>query len=286
MNNTFDIKRFGLVLRKDFIENGKRYMLLFLTMFGLMALVITFQTWGYYSNKTLVNTHADNHYIIHNINLLVNLSFMFFASGIWFASTFSNPMNRKLKRLSYLISPSSNFEKFLVRWMITTIGFIVAFFVAMWMADLIRVAICSVIFSDMDIHFLDITKLVALKDHTYTSAYLGAKDEFMMMVSFYFFLQSIFLLGSTFWEKATFIKTFTAGTALLVTYILLCRWVILLCYGSLRGYENVMGSFEFDNYFTENRILAFSIVFFAVCSVTCWILAFFRIKESEITKRL
>ena len=281
MNNTFHIKRFGLVFRKDFIENGKRYMLLFLTMLGLMALIITLQTWDYYSYSH--NRNADNH-LNHNRLLLEMLSFMFFASGIWFASTFSNPMNRKLKRLSYLISPSSNLEKFLVRWMITTIGFIVAFFVAMWMADLIRVSICSVVYPEVEIHFLDITRLIALSPNA--SYYVIPKNEFPFMISIYFLLQSIFLLGSTFWEKATFIKTFTAGTALFVTYILLCRWVILLCYGSLTGYVNVMGSFEFDNYFAEYQIFTFASTFFAVCSITCWIFAFFRIKESEIIKRL
>ena len=280
MNNTFDFKRFGFVFRKDFSENGKRYLLLFLTMLGLMALLITYPTWDYYSYDRI----RDNLY--HNRSLLQILSFIFFASGTWFASTFSNPMNHKLKRLSYLISPSSNPEKFVVRWMITTIGFILAFFAALWIADLIRVTICSVVYPQVDIQFLDITKLVYLKENSNSGEYVVPKFIFIILLSIYFLLQSIFLLGSTFWEKASFIKTFTAGAAISGAYILICRWAIFSFYDNLNGYNNVLSSFDVSDKYTDTQAITFSAIIISAFTLTCWILAFFRMKESEIIKRL
>ena len=281
MNNTFDIKRFALVFRKDLIENGKRYTLFFLAMFGLMALVITFQTLDYYD----IERNAGDHLSLNRI-LLIYLSFMFLGFGTWFASTFSTPMNRKLKRLSYLISPASNLEKYLVRWIITTIGFIPVFFAAMWIADALRVAISSVVYPDVDIRFIDIAKLVSPDARTHGNEYVVPREVFTILISLYFLLQSIFLLGSTFWEKVTFVKTFTACAALITAYILICRWAILLFYGFLIGYGNVIASFELDNYLTIEQAISFAAIVIAAFTLAFWILACFRMKESEIIKRL
>ena len=282
MNNTFDIKRFGLVFRKDLVENGKRYMLSLLTMLGLMALVLTLYTSEYYS---LESNAAD--YLSLNNELLLFLLFMFFGFGIWFASTFSAPMNHKLKRLSFLVSPSSNLEKYLVRWMITTIGFVLAFFATMWIADILRVVICSAIYPDVDIRFIDITKLVSLKDDTYSPGeYMFPKGVFSILISLYFLLQSLFILGSTCWEKASFIKTFTAGAAIFATFILICRRAILLFYGDFDGFFNVLNSFELSQKYSSEQAATFAAMVISVFTLTFWILAYFRMKESEITNRL
>ena len=280
MNNTFDIRRFGLVIRKDLIENGKRFMLLFLTMLGLIALAITFTTLNYYNGR-----NSDD-YLLLNRDLLILLSLMFFGFGIWFASTFSTPMNSKLKRLSYLVSPSSNLEKFLTRWILTTIGFLLAFFATIWLADILRVAICSVAYSEIDFHFIDITKLVSPNENANYREYLVPKEVFTIVLSIYFLLQSIFLLGSTFWEKASFIKTFTAVAAIITAFLLICRWAILLFYGDLDGYSNVFSSFELNETYTEMQATIFATIVISAFTITFWVLAFFRLKESEIIKRL
>ena len=280
MNNTFNIKRFGLAFRKDLIENGKRYLLMFLTLLGIMTIITTYASWLYYNEPR--NT---NYYNNLNKDLLNYLSLIFIAAGIWFASTFANPMNSKLKSISFLVNPASNLEKFLIRWIITTIGFITVFFVALWIADFTRVAICTVTFREL-IDFLDITKLIGPDNEPVYQEYVVPKSIFLLFLNLYFLFQSIFLLGSTFWEKASFIKTFSAVAAIITAFIFICRWTILLFYGNLRGFENVMLSFEINR--TMSELQAFSIIsiIMAVFTLAFWILAFFRIKESEIINRL
>ena len=295
MNNTFNIKRFGLVLRKDFIENRKRYTLLFLTMFGIMAIIsiymsldsYTFISADDYSDWSIKNW-SEYEYL--NEKLLTILSFMFLAGGILFASTFMTPMNSKLKRLSYLISPSSNLEKFFSRWLIVTIGYILSFFVAMWIMDTLRVTVLTAVFPDLDIKFLDLTKLFNPTDN-YSGEYLVQKRVFTIMIFLYFLFQSLFLLGATFWEKASFIKTFTALFVIVVSYIMLSRWAISLSYGGLNGglndFGRVLDSFLGDR--TEEREEFFMTLIYAGLSVftlISWILAYFRFRESEIIKRL
>ena len=277
MNNTFNIKRFGLTFRKDMIENLKRYLLLFLTLLGLITLLMVQQTWAHFQRS------VDN--VSLNKQLLIFLSLMFSAAGIWFASTFTTPLNSKLKRLSYLISPASNLEKYLTRWIITTMGFIIAFFTAFWIADALKVTICSAIYPEVEIKFLDLTKLIS-SDHGWVgNTFVFPKSVFTFFVSLYFLLQSIFLLGSTYWEKASFIKTFTAGAAIITAYILICRWTILLFYDNLDGFANVMGSFEINRTISEVQAINVATIVLSVFTLTFWILAYFRMKESEIIKR-
>ncbi|MDR2473683.1 MAG: hypothetical protein LBD53_09025, partial [Tannerella sp.] len=125
MNNTFNIKRFGLVFRKDLMENLKRYALLLLAILGIMTIILTTISLDYY----------DHSYNNLNNMLLQWLSYMFSTFGILFASTFMTPMNSKIKRIAYLVSPASNLEKYLSRWMIITVGYILAFFAALWVSD-------------------------------------------------------------------------------------------------------------------------------------------------------
>jgi hypothetical protein len=281
MNNTFNITRFGLTFRKDIIENRKQYLFLFLTLLGLIVFAGTSQTWDYYGNEKNWEEYARL-----NKNLLTFQSIIFCIAGITFASSFSTPMNSKLKRISYLSNPSSTLEKFLTRWIITTIGFVIAFFVALWIADFLRVTICSVRYPDVDIHFLDLSKLFPKEGGgVYSGEYMTPKFAFIFFVSLYLFFQSVFLLGSTFWEKSSFILTFAVCFVTSAIIFTIFRWIIRLFYGGLEGFSNVMNSFEPSN-LSEVQTMTVSAVFLGVFTLTFWVLAYFRMKESEIIKRL
>jgi hypothetical protein len=284
MNNTFNFKRFGLVFRKDLMENGKRYILLFLTMLGIMTIILTWQSLDYYSSVKKFGSNYEN----INTNLLLSLSAIFGVFGLLFASTFMSPMNSKTKRIAYLISPSSNLEKFLSRWIIVTIGYIIAFFITLWITDVLRVGICSARFPDLEVKFLDLTKLIFTGEGWKNNEYVFEKDLFIIVISMYFLFRSIFILGSTFWEKAGFIKTFTAGTVISLAFILLCRWAILLCYEDFDRFGNVLNSFEPINKERINREQAIIFTAFVISAFTLtnWILSFFRLRESEIIKRI
>ena len=286
MNNILNIKRLGLVFRKDILEGWKRYMLLFLTMLGIITVMLTWNYWDHYRDIEIVGEHNVN----PNTNrvLLAYLSLMFGGFGLIFASTFASPMNSKLKKITYLLSPSSNFEKYFTRWVIVTVVYTISFFIAMWAADMIRVAICSVRFPDLNIMFVDLTKLVYMGNESGTGDCLLSIDIFILLVNLYFLFQSLFILGATFWAKSAFVKTFTAVALIIILYVLICRWAILLFYGDFDTFGNVLNSFESIiktnmNEKTTSIIASSVISFFTLAN---WTLAFFRFRESEITKRL
>ena len=290
MNNIFNLKRFGLAFRKDILESWKRYTLLFLTMLGIIAIVITIYSFNQYLDIERYDRDMKlEEQIKLNKDLLAQSSLMFAAFGLLFASTFANPMNSKLKKISFLVSPSSNFEKYLTRWVITVTGYIIAFFVALWIADLIRVIICSARYPDLNVSFIDFTKLIYQNnDWSFGMENVFNKQLFMICTSIFFLFQSLFVLGSTFWEKSSFIKTFTACALIVLSFVLICRWTILLFYGGFDEFGNVMNSFESIEKNDENGDRALMIVscVISVFTLTNWVIAFFRFRESEITKRI
>ena len=285
MNNIFNIKRFGFVLRKDMMENMKRYTLLFLAMIGIMSIISIWFTWDYCKSYGSSDRYD---YLSHNLDLLIILSNGFLAGGLMFASTFMVPMNSKLKRLSFLSNPTSNFEKFLSRWLIVTIGYIIAFFVAMWIADALRVAVVSAKFPDLEISFLDLTKLYYPTDNYSSMYYMVPKFVFTLFVCMYFLFQSFFLLGATFFEKSSFVKTFVALLVILCAYVALCSGAINLFYEEgFYGFTRVMDSFlDEKNDKKEQLVIAWAHLLPAIVVFANWLLAFFRFRESEITKRL
>ena len=284
MNNTFNFKRFGLVFRKDFMENWRRYLLLFLTLVGLMAIVTIYQSWTTYELFNHIDV-GDRLYIDLNEALLITLSVMFLAAGLWFASTFAAPMNSKLKNISYLTNPSSNLEKFLVRWIITTVGFILVFFAALWIADLLRVTVCTVRYPEVGIKFLDIRRLSAPTNDYVYSDFLMPRYIFIALLSLYFLLQSLFLLGAMFWGKGSFIKTFTAVVAIIGTFLIICYVTISVFYRTMEEFYNVVDSFDIGRVFTPEQFFSLLSVVLAIFTCTFWVLAYFRLKESEIIKR-
>ena len=273
MNNTFGIKRFGLVIGKDFQENWKRYGLQFLAMFGIIAVVLFFQS------ESMYKAIGRGRQIHDNNSLLALACILFFGFGVVFASTLMEPMRSKTKRTSFLMNPASNLEKYVSRWLIVTVGYTIAFFAALWLADLLRVAIFSIRYPEIDINMLNIGKL------TGTGNLFPNNYFFCMCVGLFFFFQSICVLGSTFWEKASFVKTFAASTVIVLLFFLLSKWTISVFYTNFNQFENVLESIFWKNEMSDDKIFMVMTGVFVFFTLINWTIAFFRFRESEIIKR-
>ena len=211
MNNIFSFRRFGLILSKDFQENWKKYVLLFLTMFGIMAVILCIVSYNEYSYININQTHHD----INNVSLLTAASLFFLGFGVLFSSTLMDSMKEKTTRISFLTIPVSNFEKFISRWLIVTVGFIIAFFIALWLADAVRVVNLSYKYPELNFGFLDFSKLIGPKtekgyDGVVVPTYnvYHNKYFFTFCIGIYALLQSLFILGATFWERRHLLKLF------------------------------------------------------------------------------
>ena len=281
MNNIFNMKRFGLVLSKDFHEKWKKYVLQFLTMFGIMAVILIWVTYVEHPGSQFFRQEA------YNDNLLLIVSIMFLGFGIFFASTLMDSMREKTKRIACLTTPASHFEKFISRWLIVTIGYVIAFFIALWMADAIKVSY----FSEYKIPFLDFDGLIGPRVNDLDKYYnyvFPSKSYFGFGIGIYALLQSLFILGATFWEKSSFIKTFAAGVVIVLSFLLLNYWMIKIVFHDMEGLGKAMDALLPRNTTQEtgNTVMLLIACFLSFCALLNWVIAFFRFRESEIIKRL
>lgn len=281
MNNTINIKRFGWVLGKDIRENWKRYALQFLVLFGVITIVFFILSNARYKLASL-----DFGSQITDFGLLNAASILFAIFGILFSSTLMEPMRSKVKRIAYLSNPASDLEKFLSRWLIVTVGFVIAFCCALWMADLLRVAVFSVRFPKVDVRMIDWSRLVfpGEKHGTITIGYLFPhRSLFGLGVAAFLFCQSLYVLGATFWEKSSFMKTFAALCIISLLYIPVARLAYLWAFPDPDAFAVSMNMLnlgsDINSLWYVNGVLL-------LMAVVNWVLAGFRFRESEIIRRL
>ena len=271
-NDTFSINRLFLLLQKDIQENWKKYLIHIATVYGALVVVLTF--------NSIPNVTYEGSEAYHNKNLITFTIFIFFVMGTVFASTMMEPMNSKAKRISFLMNPSSMSEKFLSRWLIVTIAYIIIFVLVLIPADATRVFICTLRYPEINISFIDFSKLVG-ESESWNEYALQPRD-FMIIGSLFFLLQSVFVLGSTFWQRNTFVKTFSAGLIIGATYLFICYKLISVLF------ENGMMDYARLTSLDDNQdnVVRITSALFILFTLINWILAFLRFKESEIIKRL
>lgn len=111
MNNTFNIRRFGLYARKEFRENWKAYALGLVGLTAILGYNI-FQEWGFVHTRYNIGNsyHVDIYPYLATIMGL----------AVWIAGSYSlKSFSTKKETLSALTVPVSSLERFLYAWIMT-----------------------------------------------------------------------------------------------------------------------------------------------------------------------
>lgn len=143
MNKTFDLHRFGMVLRWDLLTNKKRYI------FGLLGLILGFTgcfVGCLYSSRGWANAIAhgesapgapslNDFYIDQTYNFF--WIFLSIVMVVMAAKIFHN-MKHKLSRESFLMLPATSLEKFIARLLLMSVGAFFMVLVALVGGDMIQ----------------------------------------------------------------------------------------------------------------------------------------------------
>lgn len=132
MNNVFDIRRFGLMLRYEFVTNIKFYTHTFLGVaIGLfLILEINMITAYMRGDVDAVSSKMDS-----NAGGYLALLFMLAITG---SSFVCSTIKQKNKAIDFFMLPVSNFEKFLSRYLLSTVGLIVLAVCDIALADVLN----------------------------------------------------------------------------------------------------------------------------------------------------
>lgn len=204
MNQIFNIKRFTLLVLKHWADNKKRYGLSFVAFVGLLI------TWFVFT----ILTRFDDQPMGRGAQQ-VTFFLSLFAVGTFYASQYFRDLGSRAKGINYLLVPASAFEKLLCGLLYTVVLFFVVFTAAYYLVDVLMVSIVnSLPVNDRqtgNASVINVFKIIIVRFN---------RDSTINFLLFYFSVQSVFLLGSVYFEKYSFIKTIICG--FVAGFILFC----------------------------------------------------------------
>ncbi len=274
-NKIFSIERFALLYKKDFIEGWKTLLLRFVMLYAILAIIFCFI--GHSEVESRLN-HVD----VGSYNDVLYLRFvvfLFWGFGCLFASLMMERMKDKTKRISYLMTPATTFEKFFSRFLLVVVIYIIAFFLAFKLADYTRIAIFSVRYPELQIFPINMSMLCSNKGEALASSW----PEFITVFTIYMYFQSLFILGSILWYKNPFIKTLAAGVVIAIVFAIVDSLLVHSLFSDI-SIRTSAGNYTHElaeQWLTKRNIT----IFFSLLTLFNCNISYFRFKDSEIINR-
>ena len=271
MNKTFDLHRFGMVLRWDLLTNWKSY---FNSIAGLAIGIIMLSISMLYSfpHSHFIEEGGDlgNYYEGSMTGFLAAIFILFFFISA--CNIFSN-MKTKLQRESFMMLPANNLEKYAARFLMMSVGSILMMLIATLVADFVQFILsffmtpgyhASIIGSSLS----QIYKAATNAGDNPISVLAGQCkiNAALLGWSFLIMIYSFTLLGGTFFRKQPIILTAVSGIIIFM--------IIGYCGSKLEEW-GVFGVHYYENYYSQAPTLSmttifWSVVFLALAAGSLW----------------
>ena len=269
MNKTFDLHRFGMVLRWDLLTNWKGYFYRTAGLaIGIILLSIS-MLYFFLHSYFIVEKGLDFYYECRMTGFLAAIfTLLFFVS----ASNIFGNMKTKLQRESFLMLPANNLEKYAARLLMMSIGSILMMMIATLIADFVQFVFSFFMTPGHHASIIGCFLSQIYKTATDTSnnpisilAWQWKIDAALLGWSFLIMIYSFCLLGGTFFRKQPIILTAVSGIIIFM--------IIGYCGSELEKW----GAFDFfkhlnyDNPGTSLCMAIFwSVIFLALAASSLW----------------
>lgn len=278
MNNLFNLERFGLLLKRHWLEYGKTHLI---TLGIITGVILGFYGYAYAS---IVNNAFGGP---GNLSKLLHLNFrlpLFIIFGIiiitMVASQYFAPLGQKAKAIIELTLPTSTFEKFLAGITISVVMGIISYLTIFYLIDLAFVSKLQNTY-----HFI-YTETIAnaggdkvttsRESLVYFFKQQSFKDAPLALYVLPFTISSIFLLGSIYFNKSHYIKSMLS----LLISMGICG--AILVQSAKLVYENTI--LIEKNILLNNKISGFTLllIFLIMLTLVFWVITFMRLREKEV----
>lgn len=271
MNKTFDLHRFGMVLRWDLLTNWKSYFYSIAGLaIGIIMLSISMLYSFPHSHYIVEGGDLSNYYEVRMTGFLAAIFILFFFISA--CNIFSN-MKTKLQRESFMMLPANNLEKYAARFLMVSVGSILIMVIATLIGDFVQFVFsffmtpgyhASIIGSSLS----QIYKAATNAGDNPISVLAGQCkiDAALLGWSFLIMIYSFTLLGGTFFRKQPIILTAVSGIIIFM--------IIGYCGSKLEEW-GVFGVHYYENYYSQAPTLSmttifWSVVFLALAAGSLW----------------
>ncbi|WP_316830638.1 hypothetical protein [Pedobacter aquatilis] len=273
MNNTFNINRFGLLLKRQWLDFGKIYLISLVVIVGI---IIGFYAW--YAPSPLKHNNYDND---GNLDMRFRYG-LFLILGFLFISIVANSyftlFGQKARAILELMNPASQFEKFLGGIFYTAILSLFTYLILFSLVDLSFVKYINANLSDFKV---DQGRISAVKPVESIVAQLFDDSNYRTyLFSFIpvpFLVTSVFLLGSIYFNRFHYIKTAIS----VMIFIGAASYIIS---ESAHFLTRNMISINHSVHQNNKEDLAFLLIFLITTALTLifWAITYIRLKEKEV----
>jgi len=263
---TFNFNRFILLLKVELLQNKRSLLIQFAAVFGLLTIFALMNANGEPSDDP---EFIDFHYLWFPIILLIG--------GILFTSKSFGELDEKTGAHHYLTLPASTLEKFISKWLITSIGFATVFSISYWLYALISNGLCDGIFGHAP-------KAFSLFEphHEYDG------NSILIFVKIYLAIQTSYLLGAIMFRKYVVFKTPLAALAILFASVFVFYLITrIIFWDSFNGFslepQDIKGvpNETLQNFFNGTFASIGWFCLFYVLPIWMLIIGFFKLKEKE-----
>ena len=272
MNNTFNIQRFGLLLKRQWLEFGKIYLITLGVALGIIVTTYTLCLWSVFTSVRAIQ--------LHNLNFREPLFLIF---GLLFltiiASTYFAHLGQKSRAIIDLMIPASTFEKFLAGILFTSVLATASYLVIFGLVDFAFIAkLRSVVAEKQSLETIVNSRGEEFKliDEL---GYLFAKYNPNDMITSYvlpFFVTSVFLLGSVYFNKFHYIKTAIS----VMIFSGLWTYIVINISEYLMRNKVPVSSNEFNN--NGAFVDYWATLLFTALTLIFWAITYVRLKEKEV----
>lgn len=269
MNKTFDLHRFGMVLRWDLLTNWKSY---FYSIAGLAIGIIMLSISMLYTfplSHYIVGGDLGNYYEDSMTGFLATILIAFFFVSA--CNIFSNTKT-KLQRENFLMLPANNLEKYAARFLMMSVGSILIMVIATLIGDFVQFTLSFFMTPGYHASIIGSSLRQIYEAATNTGdnpiCILAGQykiDAAILGWSFLTMIYSFCLLGGTFFRKQPIILTAVSGIIIFM--------IIGYCGSELEewGAFDFFKHFNYDNPGTSLCIAIFwSVVFLALAAFSLW----------------
>ena len=271
MNKTFDLHRFGMVLRWDLLTNRKNY---FCSIAGLAIGIIMLSIPMLYSfphsHYIVEGGDLGNYYEDSMTGFLATILIAFFFVSA--CNIFSNTKT-KLQRESFMMLPANNLEKYAARFLMMSVGSILIMVIATLIADFVQFILSFFMTPGYHASIIGSSLRQIYEAATNTGdnpiCILAGQCEIDVALvgwSFLIMIYSFTLLGGTFFRKQPIILTAVSG---IIIYM-----IVGYCGNKLEEW-GVFGVHYYENYYSQAPTLSmttifWSVVFLALAAGSLW----------------
>lgn len=261
MTNSFSFSRLWLLIKKQWFDNTRFYLLSVLALFGLMVLVFIFY---FIASQPVFSEESTM--IIFFVGLYI--------TGFVFASGIFSALGDRPKGIYWMTVPATHLEKLMCGIFYGTVVFTVVYI------------LCFVVVQQLTF------SLVRTRPD-FRIIPLGHWDQPLRFAAYFFFpLQALYLMGSVYFERYSFVKTTLMGLAVLLlflTHLYFNHKIFLPEYASIFSPTSFMINsaasgdrtdriYELSPWINDAVTFLMKYMWLPVF----WVVTYFRLKEKEI----